>query len=88
MPPASALAAAAAEVGCAFSSWSWVAASVRAYGSISPSAVLSCVTSEESVFSMVAALTMAGNRAWSAARSVVGSCTAHWVSCALATACR
>src|SRR6202012_1298249 len=44
-------------------------------------------TREESVLSRVAALTTAGNRAWSAAMSVVGSCTAHWVSWALATAC-
>ncbi len=62
--------------------------SIRAYGSIWFSAVRSCETSEESVFSSVAALTTAGNSAWSAAMSSVGSWTAHWVSCALATACR
>ena len=40
------------------------------------------------MFSSVAALITAGNSAWSAARSSVGSCTAHWLSCAFATACR
>ena len=40
------------------------------------------------MFSSVAALTVAENSAESAARSVIGSVTAHCVSCALAVACR
>src|SRR5438270_13189631 len=69
------------------SSWLWVDWSVRAYGRICPSAVCSRDTSEESVPSRVAADAVAENSAWSAARSVVGSCTAHCVSCALSTEC-
>src|SRR5260221_13570122 len=81
LPWASMVAVADAEVGCGLSSCCLVAESVRAYGSIWPSAVLSWEASAESVLSRVAALTGAGNRAWLAARWAAGAWTAHWGAC-------
>ena len=65
------------------SSWLCVAASVRANGSIFASAAVSVLTSAVSVPRTCAAATVAGNSACSAAMSVVGSWTSHWVSWAL-----
>lgn len=68
-----------------------VAWSVRGYGGICVSALATCWSSAASVVfavpSACAACVMIGNRVRSTAMSVVGSCTAHCVSCALASAC-